>query len=183
MRDSVKRVIVASALRAASAVCAAGVIFGSVSDAKALPWDKDMFSQKSLKANEVARDPAPGTVPLGYTPFKPKNIVEAEKMLTNPVPFGKDSVWRGRRLWSVNCATCHGIKGDGGGPVGPQIGAPNITVDSYKQKGDGSIFGIIRLGGSKMPQYGFKLSEDEQWDLVNYVRFLQGQTVDGIPRP
>ena len=172
-----------TALTAAWLLLACAVLLGFSSDASALPWDKDMFSQKSLKANEIARAPVSGTVPRGYTPFKPKNIVEAEKMLQNPTPFGKDTVWRGRRLWSINCATCHGIKGDGTGPVGPQIGAPNITVDSYKAKGDGSIFGIIRLGGSKMPVYGYKLSESEQWDLVNYVRFLQGQEAEGIPRP
>lgn len=174
----------ASRLAAAilSSIALAVVLF-TASSASALPWDKDMFTQQTLKANESSRAPAEGTVPRGFTPFKPKNIVEAEKMLTNPVAFDKDSVWRGRRLWSINCTTCHGVKGDGAGPVGPQIGAPNITGDSYKQKGDGSIFGIVHLGGSKMPQYGFKLSDSEQWDLVNYVRFLQGRQVEGIPRP
>ena len=150
--------------------------------ARALPWDYDMYRQQSLKSNEVARAPVSGTVPLGYKPFT-LSIEDAEKELKSPVPFTRNSVWSGQRIFNVNCVTCHGRAGDGKGPVGPQVGAPNLLIAPYKDRSDGRIFAVVHLGVRNMPRYGFKLSEQEHWDLVNYLRFLQGADVDGLERP
>ncbi len=153
-----------------------------VSTAAALPWDYDMYRQKSLEANEVARAPVEGTVPLGYKPFT-MTLEEAEAGLKNPVSFTKNSVWRGQRLWNANCWTCHGKTGAGEGPVGSQIGAPDLTNDFYRQKSDGRVFGVIHYGLRAMPRHGFRFSDAEQWDIVNYLRFLQGKDVEGMERP
>jgi hypothetical protein len=32
-----------------------------------------------------------------------------------------------------------------------------------------------------MPRYGYKLSPEERWKVVNYLRFLQGADVPGMP--
>ena len=35
-----------------------------------------------------------------------------------------------------------------------------------------------------MPRYGYKFSDQEQWDVINYLRFLQGtKTIDGMNPP
>ena len=151
--------------------------------ASALPWDVDMFSQENLKANEVTRAPVKGTVPVGFQPLGMTND-EASERLKNPVPATRNSAWRGSRLFSANCATCHGKKGDGKGPVGPQMAVPNLLEDFYKNRTDGRIFGVIHNGGAAMPRYGFKFSTTEHWDIVNYVRFLQGVVdVPGMKKP
>lgn len=151
--------------------------------ARALPWDVDMYRQPSLKANEVARAPVPGTVPVGHVPFR-MTADEADGKLTNPVQFDQDSVWRGQRIYSANCATCHGQKGDGKGPVGQWLGVvPNLLDDFYKNRTDGRAFAVIHNGGAVMPRYGFKLSVREHWDVVNYLRFLQGREVAEVKRP
>lgn len=151
--------------------------------AHALPWDVDMFKQQSFKANEMPRSPAANTVPIGPRPFT-LTAEEADKTLKNPVPVGFNSVWRGKRLFQANCATCHGPKADGVSVVGPQMAVPNLLTDFYKTgRSDGRLFAVIKLGGTNMPRYGFKFSAEEQWDLVNYVRFLQGAQVPGIDRP
>ena len=150
--------------------------------AQALPWDYDMYRQQSLEANEVSRSPVEGTVPLGYKPFT-LTLEEAEKSLTNPVSATRDSVWRGQRLYNANCYTCHGKTAAGDGPVGPQVGVPDLRKDFYREKTDGRIFGVIHYGLRAMPRYGFKFSDAEQWDIVNYLRFLQGKDVDGMKRP
>ena len=154
-----------------------------VSSALALPWDIDMYRQETLKSNEVARAPVPGTVPVGRIPFT-MTMEEAEKALTNPVSADFNSVWRGQRLFNANCSTCHGVTGLGDGPTSQLlVGIPNLLQDLYKQRTDGRVFGVIHYGQNAMPRYGFKFSTAEKWDLVNYVRFLQGRDVQGVPRP
>lgn len=154
----------------------------SASLAAALPWDTDMAKQQSYKSNEMVRSPVKGTVAVGAKPFS-LTLDEAEKTLKNPMPFSLDSVWRGRRIWGAQCAPCHGKSGDGEGPVGPKILAPSLLTDYYRGRGDGRVYAIIHNGGTNMPRYGYKLSPDEHWDVVNYLRFLQGRDVEGIVRP
>ena len=176
-----------SSWRCSMSARAVALFFGlcgllSISEsAEALPWDTDLFSQQSLKANEVARAPVKGTVPVGHTPFK-MTTEEAAAKLKNPVQLSKQSALRGRRLYNANCLTCHGSLGVGNGPVGPLMAVPNITTDAYANKADGSIYGAMMNGGSNMPRYGYKFSEAERWDIVNYVRFLQGRDVAGLER-
>ena len=47
--------------------------------------------------------------------------------------------------------------------------APSMTHS------DGYIFGIIRNGRGLMPSYN-RIEESERWDVVNYIRTLQGRT-------
>lgn len=148
----------------------------------ALPWDTDMNVQESYKANEMARSPAKGTVPLGAV-FFPKTAEEAQQKLSNPEKFNLHSVWAGKRLWKANCFTCHGEKGDGQGVVGKQMSVPSLLTDFYRGRSDPQIYFVIQNGGANMPRYGFKFSEKAKWDLVNYLRFLQGQDVNGMKRP
>ena len=153
-------------------VCA--LVFGGSSQALAMPWDVDLFRQPSLRSKGVARAAVKGTVPVGHPPFT-LSTEDAEKVLRNPVPLSDESIVRGHRLFAVNCIPCHGATADGKGPVGPAMGAPDIRTDFYKARGDGRLYGIFMNGGTNMPRYGYKFSEAERWDLVNYVRYLQGK--------
>jgi mono/diheme cytochrome c family protein len=164
-------------------LCTAGCLLPTV--AAAAPWDVDMFRQQSLQSNEVARSPAKGTVPVGHKPFV-LTPDEADQQLHNPVPASAHSAWRGQRLYNANCYPCHGRKGDGQGPLGAskQLPVPNLLEDFYKNRSDGRIFAVIQNGGAVMPRYGYKFSEQEHWDVINYLRFLQGvKDVPGMKRP
>lgn len=157
-------------------------LFLNSNTASALPWDTDLYNQQSLKSNEVARAPVKGTVPVGYKPFN-MTIEEADGKLSNPVKFEKNSVWRGQRLWNSQCAACHGVAGDANSYNGKLVGAPNLLEQRFKPYSDGKLYGTIVLGIRGMPRYGYKLSEAERWDIVNYLRFLQGNDVEGVKRP
>lgn len=164
----------------------AGVVLAPFS-AQALPWDRDMARQQSYQPGELARSPAEGTVAVGQRPFN-MTLDEGEKKLENPIPFTLDSVWRGQHFYRVNCLPCHGATGNGKGPVAVNplavsLAVPNILDAFYKERKDGRIYTIMMMGGSNMPRYGYKFSETERWDIVNYVRFLQGRNVEGMKRP
>lgn len=149
--------------------------------AQALPWDTDMYEQQSYEAGEMSRVPAKGSIPLGYRPYT--LTIEEAASNNNPKDFTLHSVWQGMRLYNANCYTCHGKRGDGQGPVGPQMAVPSLLEDFYKNRPDGVVYHVIQRGGVSMPRYGYKFSADESWDIVNYVRFLQGRDVEGLQRP
>ena len=97
--------------------------------------------------------------------------------IPNPVAPDSASVNRGRVQFQINCAVCHGPAGMGNGPVvkygmfPPAIGAAANPAASYT---DGYIFAIIRNGRGLMPSYN-RIEEPDRWDIVNYVRSLQGK--------
>ena len=51
--------------------------------------------------------------------------------------------------------------------------APNLLGPATKGRTDGYIYGMIRNGRGLMPNY-VRIEDDDRWDVVNYVRALQG---------
>jgi len=77
---------------------------------------------------------------------------------------------------SVNCAICHGKKGDGKGPLASQYDPPPRDFSCAKTiEGvpDGQLFWIIRFGspGTAMPPHR-TLKDEQIWELVLYLRQL-----------
>jgi methionine-rich copper-binding protein CopC/putative copper export protein/mono/diheme cytochrome c family protein len=91
----------------------------------------------------------------------------------NAHPPSAESVARGETLYLANCAACHGSLGDGDGPTGQRSGLfmPPLT-DRIPTVSDGSLAYRIAVGtaGSGMPGFASTLTEDDRWDLVNYLR-------------
>ncbi len=91
----------------------------------------------------------------------------------NPVKPTAESHARGKKLYAVDCALCHGEKGDGKGDMASDI--KNITdftnPDVQKNSTDGEWFYIIRKGRGDMPgEDSGRAKDDDVWSIVNYVR-------------
>ena len=104
---------------------------------------------------------------------------EAAK-LKNPVPSNATSIAAGQALYSKYCRFCHGTTGQGDGPSAPKDVKPSNLTDATWDRGssDGEIFVVIQEGAGpdyKMKGLKGKLSEQDTWHLVNYVRSLGGQ--------
>jgi mono/diheme cytochrome c family protein len=93
----------------------------------------------------------------------------------NPTPVSPASLANGRKHYVINCSVCHGDLGIGNGPT-TQYGMPaiNLTTDVTKGRSDGYIYGMLRNGRGLMPTYN-RIEEMDRWDVVNYVRALQGR--------
>jgi mono/diheme cytochrome c family protein len=99
---------------------------------------------------------------------------------SNPLAANPAHVAAGRRLYEKDanpgCQICHGIKGDGMGPLSAQFDPPPrnfACAQTVKGIPDGQLFWIIQNGspGTSMP--GFKALREEQiWQLVMYLRVL-----------
>ena len=106
----------------------------------------------------------------------------------NPVEPDMASIESGEKLYNINCAQCHGAKGLGDGGVGEFWGGPKEESGGVVPKlGDASVYGDentypdgffylnITVGKNLMPAFGYKLNAKETWDIVNYIRHLQGK--------
>ncbi|HEY7522577.1 MAG TPA: cytochrome c [Candidatus Limnocylindrales bacterium] len=92
----------------------------------------------------------------------------------NPVPNTVSSVDAGARLYQANCAACHGVAGEGGGPL---AGTTPVRPPSLKahlgQHTDGDLFYWISNGlPGGMPSWSDTLTETDRWNLVNFLREL-----------
>ncbi len=145
------------------------------------PWEASAMvgdtSRVFARGNPQHSVPVSGTLVAGFqVSYSPMPAtVDSMSSLQNPTAPTDSSLATGRRYFQINCAVCHGDKGAGDGPV-TRYGMPgiNIITDMTKGRTDGYIWGMIRNGRGLMPSYN-RIEEKQRWDVVNYVRALQGR--------
>lgn len=170
--------------KAAITVASGWMLFGCAA-LFALPFNDDMVGKQMITGTIMRPKPA-HSVPIG-TSNRHVESREAALTLQNPQRGDTRSPVRGERLYRVFCGTCHGVFSDtqwtpsailDKGMPAINLGDENIWYfDPDKKerlKPDGHYFGYVSLGGlALMPAYGWKLSNTEIWDVVNYVRQVQ----------
>jgi mono/diheme cytochrome c family protein len=102
------------------------------------------------------------------------------KKLKNLVPSSPESIKAGQALFQKNCRFCHGADAKGNGPMAPEGTHPSNLTDDKWDRGstDGEIYLVIRDGaGPKFDMKGYKskMSDTDIWNVVNYLRSLQGK--------
>ena len=156
------------------------ILLGHVTASWGYPWDKDMVDQPSAKPQESVAPAEPGSVPVTGAEFVPAPTTEAGMFdakdaavaIRNPVPATPESVARGKYFYEINCLVCHGPDGRGEGPVGLKFDPSPVDLnDEYTQdQADGQLFFTLTRGRVAMPFYRDALSQEDRWDVINYVR-------------
>lgn len=97
------------------------------------------------------------------------------KAMKNP-QSGAPSVAAGKKSAETNCVTCHGPGGKGDGPAAAALNPKpaDWTGAKVKADSDGTLFCKVSNGRGPMPPWKH-LPDKERWDLVNYIRSLQGK--------
>jgi mono/diheme cytochrome c family protein len=144
------------------------------------PWPSEMVQQPSLQAL-VAPRPAPeGSVPVGGVEHLEDR--QDDEDLANPLANDPAAVVRGKSLFAVRCAICHGDDGHGNGrlsKVFPQ--APDLRYRTVCDRTDGFLYGTITAGGRAMPSLREGLTSRDRWALVAFVRDVQRAGCVGNP--
>ena len=73
------------------------------------------------------------------------------------------------------CAKCHGLTGNGAGPSAHGFSTNPRQLWAWHNadaSADPYLFWFITNGRTDMPPWGVILSENERWDLVNYIKTL-----------
>jgi len=93
--------------------------------------------------------------------------------MVNPVKPTAESLAQGKKYYGYDCAMCHGATGDGKGEVDPGGKLPDFTNPaSMKEMTDGEMFCSLKGGKGHMPLERIRITPNELWNLVNYVRSL-----------
>lgn len=141
----------------------------------------DFLSPEEGVAGQEAMLPPEHTIARGYLPFEYDNTIEGKDMarlLESPLDSlnREENLAKGKELYDIYCAICHGAKGDGKGWLVEQekiLGVPNYN-DAARNISVGSTYHTIYYGLNSMGSYSAQLgSEEKIWQVSEYVMKLK----------
>jgi mono/diheme cytochrome c family protein len=121
--------------------------------------------------------PVEGSIARGQVPYDYPNSNDgydaALKNLKSPLEKNDENLAKGKVMYGIYCATCHGTKGDGNGILAQREkfnGVPN-----YKDRAitEGSTYHVIMYGRNLMGSHSSQLTVAERWQIVHYVDKLR----------
>jgi mono/diheme cytochrome c family protein len=120
-----------------------------------------------------------GAVPFYYTNTEDERLRCESDMVQNPFPITLEGLEKAKSLYNVYCGICHGEKGDGQGwlvtmPDAKYPAAPkSFIIDEMVNAGNGRYYFAMMHGKNVMGAYADKLSFEERWQVIHYIRSLQ----------
>lgn len=132
-------------------------------------------------ANAIAV-PLNGHVPYYYADTEEERVRASNEIINNPFPITEAGLAKGKELYNVQCGICHGEKGNGAGylydtdtnPNAKYPAAPaNFLQDTFYVSSNGRFYHAIMYGKNVMGGYADKLSYEERWQVIHYIRSLQ----------
>lgn len=136
--------------------------------------------QSSPNAQSI---PVNGSVPYYYGDSDAERERAIAEISRNPFPITDKGLAQGKELYNIFCAVCHGAAGDGNGylvdEANPNAVYPaqprNFLDDEWTAKSNGAYYHSIMYGKGVMGSYADKLSYEERWNVIHWVRALQAK--------
>jgi putative copper resistance protein D len=115
-----------------------------------------------------------GILGLGATLYPLSVQSYPETYRKTPVPFDSISIANGVDLFTANCTPCHGPQAKGNGVLAktlPKQPVDLLTEPHTAMHTAGDFFHWLTYGrfNGIMPAFGEKFSEEERWDLLNFL--------------
>ncbi len=92
----------------------------------------------------------------------------------NPLANDPKAAKAGAVLYKQYCEICHGSKGKGDGTAESGLQTPlnSLASETTQKNADGTVFWKISTGHAQMPAYKSLLTDQQIWQLVNFVKTL-----------
>jgi mono/diheme cytochrome c family protein len=136
----------------------------------------------NFKDGLSSQKPVDGTIARGQRPYDYPNTNEgydaAKLNFKSPLDSTMVDLKKGKDLYGIYCAVCHGKKGDGQSFLSERDkfnGVPN-----YKDRDitEGSIYHVIMYGRGVMGSHASQLRDEERWQVVHYVQKLRNDLLN-----
>ncbi|MDI6032123.1 cytochrome c [Flavobacterium sp. LB2P84] len=133
----------------------------------------------AFKNGKEGQLPAEGTINRGFEPFEYENSTAGYELAKANLKSPLDSLSRdsdkGKELFEIYCASCHGASGNGKGKLVER--EKFLGVPSYADRviTEGSIFHVITYGLNSMGSHANQLSAHERWLVTDYVLKLKSE--------
>ncbi|HEX3687942.1 MAG TPA: cytochrome c, partial [Gaiellaceae bacterium] len=111
----------------------------------------------------------------------------------DPLPVTEQNLLRGKEVFLERCVGCHGLAGDGKGPGANFLSPPPADFTDADDAccggdtGPGDFYYRILRGwpGTAMENFGERLSVDDIWRVVLFVKTIPNGTLakDRLPEP
>lgn len=138
----------------------------------------ETYSEHNVfKGGVEAQLPAKGSIKRGFVPYEipntPEGYAYAKANLKSPLDSLSLNPEKGKELYTIYCAICHGEKGDGKGNL--VVKEKFLGVPNYKDREitEGSVFHVITYGLNSMGSHANQLSQQERWQVTDYVLKLK----------
>ena len=138
--------------------------------------DKKLINQVAMLESLVNSKADPDEVAKLTTDMHSQMVADYDILV---VPRTVPNFLIAKQLYKKNCIACHGVKGNGGGPLAQTMEPlPTNFLDRerYKERTLYGLFNSITQGvsGTGMPSFS-QLSERDRWSLAFYVGQMAAQ--------
>ena len=153
------------------------------------PRYKPLAESNFFSDHRSERPQVEGTIARGYLRVDPARYsgkVGDADVDAFPFPITRADLARGQQRFNIYCSPCHSRVGDGNGLV-VQRGfrqPPSYYIDRLKQAPVGHFFDVITNGFGAMASYATRVTPDDRWRIIAYIRALQlseSASVNDVP--
>ena len=145
------------------------------------PVGYETYQQVDFLPNaSEAMAPAENTIHRGWLPYDYSNDLDGKELARlQPSPLDslavEENLEKGKELYTVYCAICHGNLGKGQGTLVKRekiLGVPSYA-DAARNITVGSTYHTIYYGLNSMGSYAGQLNIKERWQVSEYVMKLK----------
>jgi mono/diheme cytochrome c family protein len=135
---------------------------------EASPVFADGQSERPIDPNTVPRGQA---TDLRVTSGKADGAVVSEF----PITISRDTIARGQKEYGIYCTPCHGANADGKGLISPYFNPKpaNLLDPALLNQPVGHYFDVISNGKGIMYSYASRISPEDRWAIIAYIRAFQ----------
>ena len=140
----------------------------------------ETYSESSaFKNGKEGQLPVQGTVKRGFVPYEipntPAGYLASKSITISPLDSTNVDSEKGKELFDVYCAICHGEKGDGKGNLVKREKFLGVPSYADREISIGSVFHVETYGLNAMGSHANQLSKTERWQVAAYVLKLKSE--------
>lgn len=140
--------------------------------------ESEAFNGPNQLQGQTAQMPPEGTVKRGFEIYEfedsPEGYQLAKANGKSPIEsFTDKDMEKGKELYNIYCAICHGETGNGKGKLVEREKFLGVPSYADREITDGSIYHVITYGLNSMGSHKNQLSQHERWLVTEYVQQLK----------